>query len=274
VALFPPFRFRAARRARSRVALFAGALTWLAGAAGARAQTTASGAACFPACRAGYLCHEGQCVSACNPPCGVGETCTAAGECRAAVLIAPAPPESETPSALPPPNAVQTTADPGWARGASYLGFVSAGVDVALTAAVIATNPHQPGRSRTIGSWAIAVFGMTVPVTALGGASARTHPAVVGRPRLRIASWVTYAAALADSAYLLSRSRIAVIDNRYVVGAGLLGTLSTIGFALDAHASASQAEAVRASAPSQPSLGLAMTANGALVPTWGWAGAF
>jgi hypothetical protein len=191
------------------------------------------------------------------------------------VLLAPAPAESEAPNALETPNAVRATADPGWARGASYFGFLSAGVDVALTAAIIATNPHQPGRSRTIGSWAIAVFGMTVPVTALGGASARTHPAVVGRPRLRIASWAAYALALADSAYLLSRSRIAVIDNRYVVGAGLLGTLSTIGFALDAHASATQAEAVRAASPlSQPSLGLAMNANGALVPTWGWAGAF
>jgi hypothetical protein len=259
--------------ARVRVGVGA-VVALLMGASAARVSAAPIEAACFPACRAGYLCHEGQCVSACNPPCAAGESCTAAGECRSAVLVAPMPAESEMPNPLQPTNAVPTTADPGWARGASYFGFVSAGVDVALTAAIIATNPHQPGRSRTIGSWAIAVFGMTVPVTALGGASARTHPAVVGRPRLRIASWAAYALALADSAYLLSRSRIAVIDNRTVVGAGLLGTLSTIGFALDAHASASQAEAVRASAVSRPSLGLAMTATGALVSVWGWAGAF
>lgn len=43
----------------------------------ARAEDTS----CFPACRRGYLCHAGACVSECNPPCGDGETCEAR-ECR------------------------------------------------------------------------------------------------------------------------------------------------------------------------------------------------
>lgn len=38
-------------------------------------------AACVPGCRSGYTCVQGQCVSVCNPPCGAGETCTAAREC-------------------------------------------------------------------------------------------------------------------------------------------------------------------------------------------------
>lgn len=42
----------------------------------ARAETE-----CFPPCREGFLCHEGQCVSACNPPCAAGETCTPSGQC-------------------------------------------------------------------------------------------------------------------------------------------------------------------------------------------------
>lgn len=42
-------------------------------------------AECMPACRSGYLCHEGACVSACNPACAEGETCTTSGECRAPV---------------------------------------------------------------------------------------------------------------------------------------------------------------------------------------------
>jgi hypothetical protein len=37
--------------------------------------------ACFPPCRKSYVCVRGQCVSACNPPCPAGETCTAEGEC-------------------------------------------------------------------------------------------------------------------------------------------------------------------------------------------------
>jgi hypothetical protein len=38
---------------------------------------------CFPACRTGYVCARGACVSRCNPPCGADETCTAQGECAA-----------------------------------------------------------------------------------------------------------------------------------------------------------------------------------------------
>ncbi len=40
---------------------------------------------CFPACRTGYACHLGMCVSACNPACATSEICTASGECVAAV---------------------------------------------------------------------------------------------------------------------------------------------------------------------------------------------
>jgi hypothetical protein len=36
---------------------------------------------CFPRCRAGYICHDGECVSLCNPPCSQGERCTEDGEC-------------------------------------------------------------------------------------------------------------------------------------------------------------------------------------------------
>jgi hypothetical protein len=36
---------------------------------------------CFPACRTGFLCSKGQCISRCNPVCAVTERCTAQGEC-------------------------------------------------------------------------------------------------------------------------------------------------------------------------------------------------
>ncbi len=41
--------------------------------------------ACEPACRDGFLCVEGACVSACNPACGAGEVCTADARCVAEV---------------------------------------------------------------------------------------------------------------------------------------------------------------------------------------------
>lgn len=39
---------------------------------------------CVPPCRDGYLCHEGQCIAACNPPCAEGEQCVGEGNCVAA----------------------------------------------------------------------------------------------------------------------------------------------------------------------------------------------
>lgn len=38
-------------------------------------------AACAPACRSGFVCVSGECVSACNPACDPGEICTRDGEC-------------------------------------------------------------------------------------------------------------------------------------------------------------------------------------------------
>lgn len=36
---------------------------------------------CFPLCRSGYVCQQGNCISACNPPCMPSQTCTDRGEC-------------------------------------------------------------------------------------------------------------------------------------------------------------------------------------------------
>lgn len=37
----------------------------------------------MPECRSGFVCMEGQCVSACNPPCDAGQMCTADRMCVA-----------------------------------------------------------------------------------------------------------------------------------------------------------------------------------------------
>jgi hypothetical protein len=58
----------------------------------ARAQSRA----CFPSCRAGYVCSDGACVSLCNPPCGAGEQCGSTGEC-----LRPTTPAAVTPAPVP-----------------------------------------------------------------------------------------------------------------------------------------------------------------------------
>jgi hypothetical protein len=55
----------------------------------------AEDASCFPACRRGYLCHAGTCVSECNPPCGAGETCEAA---QCVLRTSAAPPTTKSSS--------------------------------------------------------------------------------------------------------------------------------------------------------------------------------
>ena len=61
-------------------------------------------AGCFPACREGYLCSAGQCISACNPACAAGERCTAAASCEPS-LPPPPPPAylDQRAVPLPPP---------------------------------------------------------------------------------------------------------------------------------------------------------------------------
>src|SRR5262245_20980840 len=135
--------------------------------------------------------------------------------------------------------------------------MAAAVVDVALTAAVVVTNPKQAALSRNWGAASIATFGVTAPLVALGAASARTHPGVTGYPRLRIASWMGYGLTLGGAAYLLLRSHRKVIDDNDILIVGTLGTVSTVGFAIDAYASARQAERLRATVAMQPSFGFA-----------------
>ncbi len=73
---------------------------------------------CQPACRSGYTCVEGRCVSACNPPCAANEVCATGGACVTSapavsyaetvkVAATPAPaPESDSP---PPANTNAST---------------------------------------------------------------------------------------------------------------------------------------------------------------------
>jgi hypothetical protein len=63
-------------------------------------------AACFPDCRAGFICApSGTCVSACNPPCAAGEQCTAELTCVSKRAAAPGVPAQASPAADPTPTA-------------------------------------------------------------------------------------------------------------------------------------------------------------------------
>jgi hypothetical protein len=70
--------------------------------------------ACFPACREGFTCSQGQCVSLCNPACPAGLECVEGRRCE--------PPAPSSPAARPyepPPPPVKELDE----RSHALLGF-------------------------------------------------------------------------------------------------------------------------------------------------------
>lgn len=81
----------------------------------AGSSTASAQEECFPACRAGYLCHEGSCVSACNPPCAGNERCTAEAQCVPSAASTAPGGSSTSYGAEPTPAqtaAITTSSDP------------------------------------------------------------------------------------------------------------------------------------------------------------------
>jgi hypothetical protein len=61
------------------------------------APTTSPAPACFPACRDAFTCHQGQCISLCNPACPAGLECVEGRRCE------PPPAQSRAPTTYEPP---------------------------------------------------------------------------------------------------------------------------------------------------------------------------
>jgi len=60
---------------------------------------------CEPSCRSGFICVQGQCVSACNPPCSADEQCVNSDCVRTNSSSTPAPAASASPQSGPTPQA-------------------------------------------------------------------------------------------------------------------------------------------------------------------------
>jgi hypothetical protein len=119
----------------------------------------ADDAACFPECRSGYVCHQGRCISRCNPPCDASETCTDAGSC---VARKPAPGAIAAPRESAPEQAVssgqgtspaEAPARPSmrestalrFALGAQVGGDMLSGFGRWVGGHVVVVKPHRPG---------------------------------------------------------------------------------------------------------------------------------
>lgn len=142
----------------------------------------------------------------------------------------------------PPPPSVN--ADPGWAAGAATYGIIAGIATLGLAIGSEATKgdvvPATP-----LGGAATAILGISLPLVAVGGASARENGNVTGYPTLRIVGWIGYVVALADAAYLLSQAGKREPPDGQILSVGLLGVASLSCFVLDARQSASEAIRLR-----------------------------
>ena len=214
--------------------------------------------ACVPACRSGYVCKAGECVSACNPACAQNETCTAQGEC-APKLAMPSQPEESHGS--------------GWAVGAGVLGIVSAVVITGGTVATIVTN-GQHDVPTAIGAATTGVLLVTAPIVAVGAASARSATARGSLP-LRVTGWIAYGLTIINAGvligYALTNQNGAPVPNPLIAALGGLGLVSLGSFTADAFVSAAQAD--RAPPPRPIARGIAFAPVISATPGGGWVGA-
>jgi hypothetical protein len=77
--------------------------------------------ACFPSCRDGYTCYQGQCISQCNPPCPAGLECVEGRRCEPPLPGA----RAAGPAYEPPPPREKTFAELSHALIAFHWGFPS-----------------------------------------------------------------------------------------------------------------------------------------------------
>lgn len=258
---------RWSRTATALVAALAAATS-----SGLSLDARAQGEECFPPCRTGFLCHGGQCVSVCNPPCPHGERCTSDGECEA-------PPTAQPPPAsiFRQPAATARPADPGWANDAGIAGIISSVVVLGLAIGSEATKEDQVPALFPLGVTATLTLAVMGPITA-GGASSARGGGEPGAPGLRIAGWTAYGLAMANAAFLIV---VGIEEEEPVDGltatAGLLGATALILLSLDAFESAAQASDQRLSdtGPSwAPALALTPRVGGGVDVIGGVSGAF
>lgn len=227
--------------------------------------STAFAQECVPACRSGYFCHDGQCISRCNPPCPSGSTCQDNGECAVA-STAPAP------SAAGPGLRVNQ----GWGGAAGVLGAVSAGLIVVLTGVTIAINGSDA--ATYVGAVATLFAGVSIPIVAVGAASSRWDPQLRGAPAWRVTGWIAYVLCMIDA---IAAVGIGVAGYTYpsygIASIGALGVIAALSHMIDAFSSSGQAETLATTGQvstrwqqHSPVLALAPDGHGGTVGYVGW----
>ncbi|MFZ5444111.1 MAG: hypothetical protein ACOZQL_29210 [Myxococcota bacterium] len=260
-------------------------LLWLCLFVASTAVAQTSGPECVPACRSGYFCHEGQCLSRCNPPCPQGTTCLDTGECSAPVVApAPASVAPQAPAYVAPPPAAPSVApvgqrvNHGWATGAGVLGVVSAALITGFTAVTIAFNGNDIAKYS--GAVTLLYAGISIPIVAVGAGSGRWDPSIRGGLGWRIVGWVTFGLAMANGVIALGLGLADfTVPSAVIASLGGLGVLSALSHGIDAFITGGEGRTLAAGGTAstvraQPLFLLARDSRGGVAPTVGWAVAF
>jgi hypothetical protein len=120
------------------------------------------------------------------------------------------------------------------------IGVVGAAAIAGLTAGSVIT--HGKSASAALGVAGLLTMTIVDPIVAIGARSARDNPVNQGLPTVRILSWIGYGVTLASGIGLL----VYGVDHKdaapgLIASVGMLGVLSTVGFAVDSFSSARQA---------------------------------
>lgn len=177
--------------------------------------SAATATECFPSCRTGYLCHQGQCLSRCNPPCAEGLVCLDSGECA----LGPTTPA--------PRYGSQTTdvgmrVSAGWARGAGIFGVITMAMTAVLTTTVAALNGIDA--ATYVGAVATIFAAVSLPLIAVGAGSARGSGLVAGLLGARIAGWILYGLTMANAVVAVALGLAdAYVPTPAIISLGVLG---------------------------------------------------
>lgn len=189
----------------------------------------------FPACRAGFLCNAGQCVEACNPPCGAGTTCSAAATC-----------EPDAPAEAADGGAER---DGGYAIGAGVLGIVMAALTVGLhVVSDVGVNNYWVDIG--LGWGGIGLPFLTAPIIG-GGALSASGPGVTGIVPLRVGAWIAYGlyviGAVGGAIYAADHS--GAVPEELMITLAVAGVTTELAFAVDAIYTGAQANEPVAAVP-------------------------
>lgn len=183
-------------------------------------QPGGGGAGCVPACREGFLCHRGRCVSACNPPCGPQEVCTVQRQCVSRQAAAP---PAQPPAAQPPPQQPGAGSgaggprygeptqpdDPGWGRGAGIWGLLN--IPILLGGATGVFFADSDTAVGGIGG-ALTLYSGVATIVVGAGAASPSGPQVKSMTGTLVPGWILYAFSMASAVGLLAAAASDLLD--------------------------------------------------------------